>query len=643
MTNETGEGAGDVGVEEEVKEAGGVGDVGGPAKAGPLATATAAVGLLAGIVAAVYVLGGLVIALRMLFDHFALNTVVVILGQLPREPVVTTALLGVIGPAATVGLLAALMYGAFDRPRPRAGDSDDLNQGPHWKRTLVFLGAVSFALALPAIFQAWRTDGFSLLLLTSLVGIAVTFGLAAAGWFMIRRVGRTTWLRLPKAAAAGALWAGIAITPSVMLASSLPFEQAQVCTSVSATAETGRFIGEGGNRVLLEQQLDDEASVVALPADKVTRSEFGDLSSTFACPVPPGAEGGQEAAVELDHGGVEEQRLATALRPRLLFDRREPWRPLAVDLFLVERFPREGGHGICARGTEPPCPLATGLGRLRLGKGAPAYVDIHGSAPNGADAVSPDPGCSESRPAVDCNSGPAAVIYYRRTANEGLWYWDYWWFMRYNDYTGRVNRCLVVCGDHEGDWEGITVVTTAAAEPEVVRALYASHSERLLVDGASLPWSEGHLAVYVAKGTHASYPYACDGDCKQYSTRVGFHLPEDPHDGAVPWGANRDRECAANQCVRPLPEVGDVGDGSLPLAGAWAGWPGRWGETCHNGCRWLKQNYESSPPSPGAQIRFRCPWVPTLRLKAAGDLSRSEPVSDGKRLRRACEALRGGR
>lgn len=612
----------------------------------PLAVATALVGLLAGVVAAVYMLGGVVIALRLLFDHFALNTVVVILGQLPREPVISTALLNVIGPAMAVGLLAALVYGVLDRPRRRAWHSDELNQGPHWIRTLVFIALISVALTVPAILQAWRTDGFSLLLLTSAIGIAVTFGLAASGWFLIRLIGRRTrWYRLTKAAAAGAVWAAIALTPAVMLASSLPFEKAQICTSVSQVPETGLFIGEGSGRILLEQQLGGEASVVSLPADKMTKGEYGDLTTSFVCPVSGEVKSeGKEAAEGLGgHGSEVEQGLATALRPRLRFDSGERWRPLEIRSFSRERFSGRG-HGSCAADTSPPCPDLDDLAALRRRRTAPAYLDIHGSAPNGLDAVSPDPDCHRDPPAVDCNSGPTAVIYYRRTSHQGRWHWDYWWFMRYNDYTGRINRCRAICGDHEGDWEGVTVVTTASLQPEIIGAVYASHRARILVDAAALPQQGGHPLVFVARGTHAGYPFRCIEDCKQYTRVAGAMLPEDPHDGVVAWGGNRDTECAATECVRPLPEIGEPGAEALPLAGRWAGWPGKWGETCHDRCTGWRRLHESSPTSPGNQVRFQCPWAITHKaLPASGDsnLSRAERAGDAERLLGVCRALRG--
>lgn len=610
---------------------------------GTLAAATAVVGLLAGVVAGLYVLGGLVIALRMLFDHFSPSLVVTTVGQLPRELVVSTALLEVLLPALTVGLLVALGVGAFHVlwGLPRGG-----SRKPRLSRGLgVGLVVVSAVLVAPAIANVIDKEGVRTALLSSVLGLIVTAVVALLAWFAFRVALGRRWPLGAKLLAVGGLAAAVALTPSVMLAASLDFEDALVCTAQGQVPETGELIGEGGGWVLLEEEFDGEASVRSLPSDEVTKSEFGDLTSTFACPAPPGAAPAAVEEAKLGgHGSDEEQRLATELRPRLRFDSNERWRPIEVGSFVDEH--RLGApHGACASGADPPCPALKRLAKLGLQKNAPAYIDIHGSAHNGDDFISPDEGCRASPPAVDCNSGPTAVVYYRRSSHEGRWYWDYWWFLRYNDYRGHVNNCRLLCADHEGDWEGITVITTPSLEPEILGAIYASHKDRVLVEGAILPLAHGHPLVWVADGTHASYPFSCDKGCHQFGP-----LPEETHDGAVPWGGNRDQECEASECVRPLPEIGEPTDEALPLAGAWAGWPGMWGETCHDGCknvfrrgRGLLHN-EASPRSPGVQGRFQCPWVPTRRAKLAkgGIPKDSEKVGDTKRLSARCAAERGG-
>jgi hypothetical protein len=613
---------------------------GGSDKAnGPLATATAVVGLIAGLAAVIYVLGGLVIALRMLFDHFSFASVVTIVGQLPRELVVTTAMLDVLLPAFILGLVVALATVFVYLVK---GLPSRMTERPRLSRLEgVLLVGVAVVLVLPAIANVVVDRGLTTALLTSLLGLMVTAVAVLAAWFGFRAVARGDWPLTGKLLAAGGMGAAVALTPVVMFAASLDFEQALVCTTASQIPEKGQLIGEGGGKVLLENEFGTEASVLSLSTDGVTKTEFGDLSSTFACPPPPGTPATPPAEIAKlgGHGSEGEVRLATQLRPRLRFDSSEPWRPVAVESFLAEDF-EGGGHGACKPGFDPPCPAVQRIGELGRKAGSPAYIDIHGKARNGEDFGSPSPGCQLSPPARDCNSGPAAVIYYRRTTHEGRWYWDYWWFLRYNDYKGKVNECRFVCGDHEGDWEGVTVVTTPSLEPEIVGVVYAAHKDRVLVDGSTLPSAGGHPLVWIASGTHASYPYDCDGDCGQYNG-----LPEDPHDGAIPWGGNREKECEETGCVRPLPEIGAAADVALPAAGAWAGWGGKWGETCHKGCKGALKHQESSPASPGAQTRFQCPWVPTRRAKPAPDgsgLSDSEPTGDRQRLLALCLAQRGG-
>jgi hypothetical protein len=618
---------------------------------GPLKTATAVVGLLAGVVTGLYLLGGLVIALRLLFDHFSFNSVVTILGELPREPVVATALTDVIAPALTFGLLVAIYYGARNRPRSREGESDRLDAGfgRHFL-LVVFFPLVAVALCLPAIDQAYVTDGFSWLLLTSLLGIAVTYAALATAWYLKRRLGRKRWSRLLRAVVAGALFAIVALTPAAMIASAVPFEPAQVCTTGSLVPEKGRLIGEGGGRVLLETGQEDEVAVVSLPADRVTRSEFGALSSAPVCPLPAGAKPTPKVAEAAlgGHGSARERVLAAALRPRLFFDSRERWRPLEVGRFLEESFPGGGTHEACRADWQPPCHPAKGLAELQPSRAGPEYLDIHGEEENGTDYKSAARECHSARPlAVDCNAGPRSVIYYRRTSHEGRWYWDYWWLYRYNDYTGPLSKCNAhLCSDHEGDWEGVTVITTPTLKPEIVGVSYAAHRNRVLVEGPATPLANGHPLVFVAEGTHASYPYRCARSCRQYESLPGIgRIWEDPHDGAVPWGGNDDRDCAAFHCVRPLPERGKPADAALPNAGAWAGWPGQWGSTCHSGCESPLTELQGSPRSPGTQVRFRCPWAVTDRALPALDgsgLSRSEPVGDAKRTLALCAAQHGG-
>lgn len=615
---------------------------------GWLGTAAKVAGLLAGAVAAVYVLGGLIVALRLLFEGFSASSVVTLLGQLPRELVISTALIEALGPAAIVGVTAALVFGAYDGPRdrrePDAGKTDEeadrLLSQPRRKTTIVFIGGISLAMMAPAFLAAGDASGLSQLLLFLAVFYAflVTFALAAAGWYAVRRSARLHLSRLPAAALGGLIWAGMAVIPATMFAGGLEFERAQVCSDGSATPVEGLLVGETSDHLLLATDFEDEESVLSLPEDRVTKSEYGDLSSDFVC-----AASGATASLG-DHGSDAERTLATKLRPWLRFDSDERWRPLEVDRFAAERFDDGHGHGACAPGEDPPCPDVADPDELN---GEVAFLDIHGSRPRGVDFASASLDCARPPPpAVDCNGGEASIMYYRRSTHAGHWYWDYWWLLRYNNYNGRINRCAIVCGDHEGDWEGITVITTATADPEILGAIYATHKERILIGATSLPLVETHPLVFVARGTHAAYPFRCSSDCHQYSKLGGFRLPEESHDGAVLWENNREKECEAAECVRPLPQAAlAAAADSPPVAGAWAAWGGLWGETCHNGCRGRRSGYESSPRSPGRQTRFECPWAATrIARPGVGEDARlnSEAAGDTKRLLALCEARLGG-
>ena len=318
------------------------------------------------------------------------------------------------------------------------------------------------------------------------------------------------------------------------------------------------------------------------------------------------------------HGSTAERLLALQFRPRLRFDSAERWRPLAVKPFLIERFAGGHGHGACHQGDRTPCPL------IESPELQPeiAFIDVYGRIDNGADTYGPPAEeCAVAAP-LDCDAGPGSAIYYRRTSHAGRWYWDYWWFLRYNDYNGSRNRCQFYCADHEGDWEGVTVVTTATEKPQLVEAIFAAHSDRILVPLEALLRTGNHIQVFVADGTHAAYAFPCAVDCRQYASKpVVGALFEEHHDGDAPWAENRDAVCLEHHCLRPLPEEPSDPPALFPTPSEWNGWPGHWGASCANGC--LADS--ASPSSPGFQSCYICPWVPTRRH--TGSTPRLAPLS----------------
>lgn len=298
------------------------------------------------------------------------------------------------------------------------------------------------------------------------------------------------------------------------------------------------------------------------------------------------------AAAHAQAAPLDEGLLALRFRPALYFAPKEPWRPLEVERFLAERSPSGARHRRCIarRFKADRCHVADEPRDLR----APwSHLDLRGARANGADAASPHLAeCGNPRAAValrDCERGPWTAIYYNVTVTSRRIYVDYWWLLRFNEYTP----------DHEGDWEGVTVALTRDAIPQVDHVAFSAHGRSYRYPAGVATFEGEHVRVYVARGSHASYPRPCERRCRQTSG----HRPEREFPGGVPWPANSDAECLAG-CVLPLPEHDpDPAVHRRENAASWNGWSGRWGVPArpHAGM-------SSGPRSPGWQERYRAPW-----------------------------------
>jgi hypothetical protein len=277
---------------------------------------------------------------------------------------------------------------------------------------------------------------------------------------------------------------------------------------------------------------------------------------------------------------VDVQSLALLFRPHLFFDTNEHWRPLDVPSFLSEVFSDGGVHRLCwnASGDCKDIPQETDF--------ASPYtkLDINGSTGDPAGFYTPY-SCDKPGSSYDCDKGPDTVLYYEPTRDPVLEYLyiDFWFFYRYN-------LGALPTGDHEGDWEGMTVVIDPTGPPNntggpvVSYVLYAAH------DGSS--WSSylgseyrTHPDGYVGEGTHSTNPVSCipsQGD--------NCGLLEVSYDGAYSWGRNVDEECGST-CVARFDS----------LVWPWWNWGGQWGINDEGSAPG-----GGSPPSPGIQGRFRC-------------------------------------
>jgi hypothetical protein len=350
----------------------------------------------------------------------------------------------------------------------------------------------------------------------------------------------------------------------------------------------------------------------------------GDGAKAAEADAPGDIEAAREDAVALTP--ALQQALAIRFRPHLYFDSAERWRPLDVETFMAERFPPDDPpprHKVCDS-VDGPCEFAVDIGDLRAD--APVNprpaIDIHGEAVNGRDYKPPaltacieapdvDQPISPTLPggAVDCDAGSHSKMYVNVTLRGARYYLDYWWYYRYNDYgEPPLGSCTKKsCFDHEGDWEGVTVIVDAPAT-HFVGAVFAAHEARsryprrkLLLDGA-------HVRVYVAVGTHASYPRRCIRGCKEDFPGFGPHVifPEGRHNGQAPWGNNEDDACGAT-CVALFPEI-DPSPLHRPKdnTASWNAWPGTWGRKCKR----VACIRSESPGTPGTQIRYLVPWNP---------------------------------
>ena len=340
----------------------------------------------------------------------------------------------------------------------------------------------------------------------------------------------------------------------------------------------------------------------------------------------PRADLGSPAATEAQLGlravtesptAAADLALATAHRPLLRFDQHEPVpTPLDVDeLFNHEDFAMcEGGqkiHSRCVKikgGDE----LQSGFNHLSFDSHTLATDDVHSRIYVHVTHVSPD-------------TGPGAAA---DTSDKGLIYLDYWWYLPDNPaHSGSGAFCGpgfsiggATCFDHQSDWEGVTVILDGndpVGQPVAVN--YAEHDGTVRYSWAALQqlWSQTRVEgeappdelairplVFSARGTHASYPVACDKRSCPRNAVPGIRdtsaLQDNPHNGNVPWLGNTDSGCGGS-CVVALP----TRRGGAEPEG-WNAWGGEWGTA---NCVWGGFCSSADPPhSPGKQGRYQRPW-----------------------------------
>ncbi|HEX5927023.1 MAG TPA: GDSL-type esterase/lipase family protein [Baekduia sp.] len=310
----------------------------------------------------------------------------------------------------------------------------------------------------------------------------------------------------------------------------------------------------------------------------------------------------------LDPHNTSDLALAAQHKPALFFDRDEPDpSPLNIDQLL-----RSGKLRVCRHGQA--------LSAL--------CSEVHGSddLDNDGTNLAFDP-----RDIAGVDADSTIYVHVSRSGNDvpNTIYLDYWWYLPDNP-TGAVGGALCgagfvvagyTCLDHQSDWEGITVVLDGdhPAGPPIAVS-YAEHTgvarytwraaQRLWIDPAVRQLAKGidttvRPLVFVARGTHASYPMICDKDkCSETGApdlKIKNPFRENRHNGRGPaWSGNLDEGCR-NVCLAALP-TRDLGR----RRAQWNAFEGRWGSS-HCALNLICTS-DQPPRSPGAQDRYKRPW-----------------------------------
>lgn len=203
-----------------------------------------------------------------------------------------------------------------------------------------------------------------------------------------------------------------------------------------------------------------------------------------------------------------------------------------------------------------------------------------------------------------------------------LLYLDYWWFLPDNPVAiGGKAFCGpgmvipgVTCHNHESDWEGVTVVLNRSKTPPAIQEVhYAQHSHvvRFKWEDLAAHWKGKRYAkfleatengsqrplAFAAAGTHATYPFDCRDDCKQFADAG---LGEDRHDGGLPWLGNYTNTCGSASCLQRIPTRVRGIEPAL-----WNAFTGPWGSrNCAFG---YYCDLGTAPSAPGMQPRYERP------------------------------------
>ena len=241
---------------------------------GPVGFATRFFGLFAGIGVVMYTLGALVLAARLAYADLPFEAVV---GQLPRNLMLSIGIGQVLIPGIAVGAIYALMRVFFLRGRVVSSWKVGLVAGLWWIGLVLAAFVVAnyngggFEDPREGDYAFWPT-GIAVLALVvmAVAGLRIEYG-----------KGRLSWPRIPWLSLALA-YGFVGMAAAALIAATFPLREARACMS-SGFSEIGVLVGHGGERVFLGEQRATKKRIVSIPASDVEELFFGPQAPSAIC------------------------------------------------------------------------------------------------------------------------------------------------------------------------------------------------------------------------------------------------------------------------------------------------------------------------------------------------------------------------
>jgi hypothetical protein len=262
-----------------------------------LQLAAQAFALFAGITSIVYVAGSLVLALRLAFSHVPWEPV---LGQLPREFVVSTGAGQILLPALAV----AAIYLTFRLLRGSAANAPNAKR---WKesnalervRIVALTALVAVMLLAPGVLFVNLRDR-ELLLDAKIVGLSEYVWLPAIGFLVIfvttglfrelralvaRRYSGRWNISVAPAAAMSGIYALAVVPALVAFWAAWPLTDAKVCAT-KGFEKSGLLVGQTSDRVYLGEHRPFHRRLAVIPLSQVEQLFIGPVAGDAVCNVP---------------------------------------------------------------------------------------------------------------------------------------------------------------------------------------------------------------------------------------------------------------------------------------------------------------------------------------------------------------------